>query len=90
VRNFEAVEVGLREAVFRDLCAILEELLNDPVLPVPQDYGQPGEKCHVGRAKEFLSLFGPVPLDQALGLWAGYSPGVLRLLCRLAARFLFV
>jgi hypothetical protein len=106
VRNLEAVEVGLREAVFRDLCAILEELLNDPALPVPQDESQPGEKCHAGRAKEFLSLFGPVPLhrnyyhaaaqeagraplDQALGLWAGYSPGVLRVLCRLAARFPF-
>jgi hypothetical protein len=32
---------------------------------------------------------GRAPLDQALGLWAGYSPGVLRLLCRLAARFPF-
>ena len=106
MRNLEAVEVGLREAVFGDLCAILEELLNDPALPVPRDYSQPGEKCHVGRAKEFLSLFGPVPLhrnyyhaaaqaqgrvplDEALGLWAGYSPGVLRVLCRLAARFPF-
>lgn len=106
MRNLEAVEVGLREAVFRDLCAILEELLNDPALPVPEDCSQPGEKRHVGRPKEFLSLFGPVPLhrnyyhseteeagraplDQALGLWAGYSPGVLRVLCRLAARFPF-
>ena len=106
MRNLEAVEVGLREAVFRDLCAILEELLNDPALPVPGDHSRPGEKCHVGRPKEFLSLFGPVPLhrnyyhcaaetegraplDDALGLWAGYSPGVLRVLCRLAARFPF-
>jgi hypothetical protein len=98
--------VGLREAVFRDVCAILQDLLNDPALPVPQDYSQRGEKCHTGRPKQFLSLFGPVPLgrnyyhsrvqqqgraplDQALGLWAGYSPGVLRVLCRLAARFPF-
>ncbi|MGH8335840.1 MAG: ISKra4 family transposase [Candidatus Acidiferrales bacterium] len=106
MRNLEAVEAGLREAVFRDLCAILEELLNDPALPIPRDCSEPGEKCHTGRPKEFLSLFGPVPLrrnyyhseadqegraplDQALGLWAGYSPGVLRMLCRLAARFPF-
>ena len=106
MRNLEAVEVGLREAVFRDLCAILEELLNDPALPIPENCSQPGEKCHAGRRKEFLSLFGYValgrnyyhmeaeqagraPLDQALGLWAGYSPGVLRVLCRLAARFPF-
>ncbi len=98
--------MGLREAVFRDLCGLLEELLNDPALPIPEDSSQPGEKCHVERAKEFLSLFGPVPLrrnyyhseskatgrvplDQALGLWAGYSPGVLRVLCRLAARLPF-
>ncbi len=106
MRNLEAVEVGLREAVFRDLCALLEELLNDPALPIPEDHSRPGEKCHTGRPKEFLSLFGPVPLkrnyyhsqtqqegraplDQALGLRAGYSPGVLRVLCRLAARFPF-
>ncbi|HLH53828.1 MAG TPA: ISKra4 family transposase [Verrucomicrobiae bacterium] len=106
MRNLEAVEIGLREAVYRDLCAILEELLNDPALPVPEDYSRAGEKCHAKRPKEFLSLFGPVPLhrnyyhsqakqtgraplDQALGLWAGYSPGVLRVLCRLAARFPF-
>jgi hypothetical protein len=106
VRNLEAVELGLREAVFRDLCAILEDLLNDPALAIPEDSGKPGEKCHTGRPKAFLSLFGCVPLrrnyyhseikqegraplDQALGLWAGYSPGVLRVLCRLAARFPF-
>jgi hypothetical protein len=32
---------------------------------------------------------GRVPLDRALGLWEGYSPGVLRLVCRAAARFAF-
>ena len=30
---------------------------------------------------------GRVPLDRALGLWEGYSPGVLDLVCRAAARF---
>ena len=106
MRNLEAVELGLREAVFRDVCGILGELLNDPALPVPQDHSRPGEKCHAGRPKEVLTLFGPVslfrnyyyaaneqpgraPLDQALGLWAGYSPGVLRVLCRAAARHPF-
>ena len=103
MRNLEAVEIGLREAVFRDLCGVLGELLNDPALPVPGDQGRLGEKCHAGRPKEALTLFGPValrrnyyyspaeqqgraPLDQALGLLAGYSPGVLRLFCRAAAR----
>ena len=103
MRNLEAVELGLREAVFRDLCGVLEQLLNDPALPVPEDQGRRGEKCHADRPKEALTLFGAVPLarnyyyaeaqhqgraplDQALGLQAGYSPGVLRLMCRAAAR----
>ncbi len=106
MRNLEAVELGLREAIFRDLCQVLEELLNDPTLPVPEDASRPGEKCHADRPKEMLTLFGPVPLsrnyyhaaaaqagrvplDRALGLWEGYSPGVLRLVCRAAARFPF-
>ncbi len=97
------MEIGLREAVFRDLCEVLEELLNDPALPIPNDQGLPHEKCHAGRPKEALTLFGLVPLrrnyyyseeqeqgraplDQALGLMAGYSPGVMRMLCRAAAR----
>jgi hypothetical protein len=96
----------LREALFRDACGVLEQLLNDPALPVPEDHGRPGEKCHPYRPKQPLTLFGRIslgrnyyycqeeqqgraPLDQALGLWAGYSPGVLRLLCRAAARFPF-
>ena len=106
MRNLEAVEIGLREALFRNACGILEDLLNDPALPVPEDGGQPGEKCHPDRPKEALTLFGPAalrrnyyysaeqecgraPLDQALGLWAGYSPGALRVLCRAAARLPF-
>lgn len=106
MRNLEAVELGLREAIFRDLCQVLEELLNDPTLPVPEDASRPGEKCHADRPKQVLTLFGPVrlsrnyyhaaaeqagrvPLDQALGLWEGYSPGVLRLVCRAVARFPF-
>jgi hypothetical protein len=106
VRNLEAVELGLREAIFRDSCKVLGELLNDPVLPVPEDSGRPGEKCHADRPRQMLTLFGSVPLsrnyyhaaaeqagrvplDRALGLWEGYSPGVVRLVCRAAARFPF-
>ena len=103
MRNLEAVEIGLREAVFRDLCAVLEDLLNDPALPVPEDQGRLGERRHPDRPKQALTLFGPValrrnyyycqaqeqgraPLDQALGLLDGYSPVVVRLFCRAAAR----
>ena len=42
MRNLEAVELGLREAIFRDLCQVLAELLNDPTLPVPEDASRPG------------------------------------------------
>ena len=96
----------MREALFRDACGILADLLNDASLPVPNDDGRPGEKCHAHRPKEALTLFGPAvprrnyyysaqqecgraPLDQALGLWAGYPPGALRVLCRAAARLPF-
>jgi hypothetical protein len=106
VRNLEAVELGLREAVYRDLSRVLEQLLNDADLPIPENSGRPGEKCHRSRPKEFLSLFGPVglqlrhyyysgqsqgrvPLDEALGLINGYSPGVVRFMCRAAARDAF-
>jgi hypothetical protein len=55
VRNLEGVEMGLREAIFRDLCKVLEELLNDPAPPVPED---------VRRPKEVLTLFGRVSLSR--------------------------
>ena len=65
MRNLEAVEIGLREALFRDACGILEELLNDPALPVPEDHGRPGEKHHPYRPKEPVTLFGWVSLRRS-------------------------
>jgi len=106
VRNLEAVELGLREAIFRDACRLLEALLNDPELPVPEDAGRPGEKCHPGRSKQMRTIFGTVtlrrnyyhaaaqergraPLDEALGLLHSYSPGLVRMMCRMGARGAF-
>jgi hypothetical protein len=107
VRNLEAVEIGLREAIYRDLSGVLEQLLNDPDLPIPQNAGRLGEKCHTERPKEMLSIFGPVnlhhrnyyyseqacqgraPLDEALGMVNGYSPGMVRFMCRAGAREAF-
>lgn len=97
------LESGLREALHRDGAALLEELLNDPELPLADDHAAPGERCYPARSKEVQTLLGWVslrrryyhnasqgcgryPLDQALGLAAGVSPGVLRLICRLSAR----
>jgi hypothetical protein len=103
VRNLAAVELGLREALFKDARGLLEKLYSQPGLCVPGDASRPGEKCHVDRSKEVLTLFGRValrrnyyfdpqtgqgrvPLDTALGLVNSFSPAVVRLSDRAAAR----
>lgn len=60
VANLEAVELGLREALFKDGRALLEALYNQPDLSVPDDASQPGEKCHPARAKDIQTLFGSI------------------------------
>lgn len=99
----EAVELGLREALFKDGRALFEQIYAQPGLSIPGDASRPGEKCHAGRSKEVLTLFGPVglrrnyyfdppagqgrvPLDAALGLINSFSPAVVRLSDRAAAR----
>ena len=81
----------------------MEELLNDPQLPVSKATKLPGEKIGGCHEKVVLSMFGPVrirrgyyynpseecgryPLDEALGLQNGYTPAVVRLMCRAGAR----
>lgn len=101
--NLEAVELGLREALFKDGRQLLEKLLEEGALDLPNDASQPGEKCHPHRAKQIETLFGSVtirrnyfyggsaepgriPLDEALGVVDGSSPGLVRLASRAAAR----
>jgi hypothetical protein len=103
VRNLEAVELGLREAMAKDARRVLEQLYQDPALTIPHQAGRPGEKRQVQRAKEIQTLFGPItlrrdylycpatgqgraPLDDALGLIHSYSPTLVRLATRAAAR----
>lgn len=103
VKNLEAVEMGLREALLKDGRRLLEQLLNSPEFSVPEDQGQAGEKCHPHRTKTVETVLGPVsirrnyyydpesqagraPMDAALGLVEGYSPGLVRLACRAGAR----
>lgn len=103
VRNMEAVELGLREALFKDARRLLEKLYAQAHLCIPGDARRPGEKCHPGRSKQALTLFGRValrrnyyfnpqtgqsrvPLDTALGLVNSFSPAVVRLADRAAAR----
>jgi len=56
----EAVELGLREALFKDARQVLEELYNQPGLQVPDNASRPGEKCHPDRAKDIHTLFGTI------------------------------
>jgi hypothetical protein len=105
VANMEAVELGLREALFKDGRRLLETLYNQPDLRVPDNASRPGEKCHVARAKDIDTLFGTIeikvgrnyfydpatntgrfPLDQALGLVHSFSPALVRLAARAAAK----
>lgn len=99
----EAVELGLREALFKDGRCLLEKLYNQSGLNVPDNTSRPGEKCHPHRSKDIQTLFGVMavrrnyfyepetnigrcPLDQALGLVHSFSPGLVRLAARAAAK----
>jgi hypothetical protein len=99
----EAVELGLREALFKDGRVLLEKLYNQAGLSVPDNTSRPGEKCHPQRSKDIHTLFGVLavrrnyfydpkintgrcPLDQALGLVHSFSPGLVRLAARAAAK----
>jgi hypothetical protein len=99
----EAVELGLREALFKDGRKLLERLYSQTDLNVPDNASRPGEKGHRQRAKAIHTLFGVLelkrnyfyhpetrsgrfPLDQALGLVESFSPALVRLATRAAAR----
>jgi hypothetical protein len=56
----EAVELGLRQALFKDGRALLQPLYNQPDLSLPDPASRPGEKCHPDRAKDIQTLFGTI------------------------------
>ena len=60
----EAVELGLREALFKDGRRLLEQLYNSPDLRVPDNASRPGEKCHPDRAKDIQTLFGSMQVER--------------------------
>jgi hypothetical protein len=103
VRNCEAIELGLREALLKDGRRLLEQLYSETELSVPDNASRPGEKCHPQRKLEMHSIFGIVelrrdyfyapaegtgrfPLDEAMGLIESFSPALVRLAARAAAR----
>ena len=101
------LDKGLRLALHKDGCRLLEELLEDPSLVIAANQARPGEKCHPKRLKIVQTVLGSVrlrhsyfyrpgrreedpgqgrfPLDDALGLVDGYSPGMAKLMCRAGA-----
>ena len=103
VRNSEAIELGLREALLKDGRRLLESLYAPTELSIPDNASRPGEKCHPQRELQMHSIFGLVklcrsyfyspengrgrfPLDEALGLVESFSPALVRLAARAAAR----
>jgi len=101
------LDEGLRSALYKDGCRLLEDLLQDPALEIPGKQARAGEKVHPHRPKEVLTVLGPVnlqrgyfyqpasagrtrgqgrfPLDEALGLIDGYTPGMAKMMCRAGA-----
>jgi hypothetical protein len=62
VRNGEAIELGLREALLKDGRRLLEHLYAQAELFVPENASRPGEKCHPQRKLRMHSIFGIVEL----------------------------
>jgi hypothetical protein len=62
VRNCEAIELGLREALLKDGRHLLQDLYGQMELSVPHDASEPGEKCYPQRPLVMHSIFGPVQL----------------------------
>ena len=94
--DMSVLESGLREALLKDGCHILEGLLNQP-----HALGKhtPAGDCHENRSKRVQSLLGSFeltrgyykctmgryfPMDRLLGLTDSYSPGLAKMMCRAA------
>lgn len=92
----ESLEAGLRAALLRDGCRILEALFNQPgALGAVQPVGQ----LHEVRSRQVRSLLGTFelkrgyykngtartfPMDTLLGLTDSYTPGLTKMACRAA------
>jgi hypothetical protein len=90
------LEDGLREALLKDGCRILEALLNQAGALGTH---QPEGRLHERRTRRVQSVLGcfelrrgyyrdtehAFPMDRLLGLTESYTPGLLRLMCLAAA-----
>jgi len=100
--SLDFVEETLRRALLKDGAHLLESLLNDPLYRGEATPAGLGEKHYRGRAKNAETLFGEVrlerdyfyskgaggrcPTDESLGLIEGYSPGLAKMMLRMAAQ----
>ena len=64
VRSLEAVEMGLRVAMAKDACGLIEELYRDVGSALVDNHPQPGERHHRQRPKQVATLFGEVTLHR--------------------------
>ncbi len=95
--DMATLERGLREALLKDGCRILEGLLNQP-----HALGKhtPVGICQENRSKRVQSLLGSFeltrgyytndsgrffPMDEVLGLTNSYTPGLAKMMCRAAS-----
>ncbi len=94
--DMASIEVGLRGALLKDGCKILEGLLNQPNALGTQ---VPTGTCHEKRTRNVQCILGSFkltrgyyknknsrefPMDQRLGLIGSYTPGLAKLMCRSA------
>jgi len=59
------LDEGLRIALHKDGCRLLEALLCDPNLEIEGHQCRPGERCPPDRAKDMETVLGTVPLHRA-------------------------
>lgn len=94
--DMASLEAGLRKALHKDGCGILEGLLNQPGAVGPQ---VPEGICHEKRTRNVQCILGSFdltrgyyktengwsfPMDQQLGLIGSYTPGLSKMICRAA------
>ncbi len=90
------LETGLREALLKDGCHILEAFFNQPRAMGAHQAQGPLHELRSRRVQSVLGSFqlrrgyyrgaAPAfPMDRLLGLTESYTPGLLRLMCRAAA-----
>jgi hypothetical protein len=73
--NMEWLEIGLREAMQKDACALIQALFNDPAVVVSNDRPLEGERCYRRRPKVIETLFGPVELFRNYYYGTGQGEG---------------